>query len=88
METGSRPSSLKDGITRCVIRGWGGKMNDNYAMLTDRNREIVDSFIDFLVERQKKHEKELLDAVRECENGDCIGPFNSVDELMEELDKP
>ena len=63
-------------------------MNDNYAMLTDRNREIVDSFIDFLVERQKKHEKELLDAIHECENGDCIGPFNSVDELMEELDKP
>lgn len=60
-------------------------MNDNYAVLTDRNREIVDSFIDFLVERQKKHEKELLDAIRECENGDCIGHFNSVEELMTDL---
>ena len=44
-------------------------MSDNYAILTDRNKAIADSFIDFLAARQEKHEKELLDAIQECEKG-------------------
>ena len=60
-------------------------MSGNYAILTDRNKEAVDSFIDFLVARQERHEKELLEVVQECESGDYVGPFHSVEELMAEL---
>ena len=60
-------------------------MSDNYAVLTDRNKAVVDSFIDFLAARQERHEKELLDVVQECENGDYVGPFHSIEELMAEL---
>ncbi len=60
-------------------------MSGNYAILTDRNKATADSFIDFLAARQEKHEKELLDTVQECENGDYVGPFHSVEELMADL---
>ena len=61
-------------------------MSGNYAILTDRNKAVADSFIDFLAARQEMHEKELLDAVQECEKGDFVGPFHSVEELMADLD--
>lgn len=35
--------------------------------------------------RQEEHEEGLLKVVRECESGDFIGPFRSVDELMADL---
>ncbi len=60
-------------------------MSGNYDTLSVENRISVDNFIDFLAARQEKHEKELLEAIKECESGECIGPFHSVDELMAEL---
>ena len=60
-------------------------MSGNYAILTDRNKATADSFIDFLAARQEKHEKELLDTVQECEKGNYVGPFHSVEELMADL---
>ncbi len=35
--------------------------------------------------RQENAKKELLDVVRKCENGDYVGPFHSVEELMADL---
>ena len=60
-------------------------MSKNYALLTDDNKAMADLFIDFLAARQKKREREILAAIKEYENGESIGPFNSVEELMEDL---
>ena len=38
------------------------------------------------MDRQEKHEKELLDAIQEYEKGNYVGPFHSVKELMADLD--
>lgn len=52
-----------------------------------KSLEFIEKFIEGLkADRQEKHEKELLDAVQECENGNCVGPFHSVEELMADLD--
>lgn len=46
----------------------------------------VDNLIDFLHARQKMHEKELLDAIKECEEGKAEGPYHTVKEVMAALD--
>ncbi len=60
-------------------------MSGNYAILTDKNKEIADTFIDFLASKQEKHENEILEAIKEYEEGDAAGPYESVDELMADL---
>lgn len=61
------------------------QMSGNYAILTDENKAVVDKFIDFLAARQKIREQELLELIDECERGDAVGPFHSVEELMADL---
>lgn len=61
------------------------KMNGNYAILTDENKEIADTFIDFLAFKQEKRESVILDAIKEYEDGNAAGPFDTVDELMADL---
>ena len=58
----------------------------NYEMLTAENKITVDNLVDFLHARQEKHERELLDAIKECEEGRAEGPYRSVEELMAALD--
>ena len=60
-------------------------MSENYAVLTDTNKMVVDSFIDFLYAKQEAHEQELLSLLQEYEDGKTVGGFHSVDELMEDL---
>ena len=60
------------------------KMN-NYAILTDENKIIADSFIDYLVFKQENREESILASLREYENGQAAGPFDSVEELMADL---
>lgn len=61
-------------------------MNSNYDALTEENKATVDNLIDFLHNRQELHEKELLEAIKECEEGRSEGPYHSVKELMAALD--
>ena len=61
-------------------------MNSNYDALTEENKATVDNLIDFLHARQELHEKELLEAIKECEEGRAEGPYHSVKELMAALD--
>ncbi|MBQ9550156.1 MAG: hypothetical protein IJU87_05015 [Lachnospiraceae bacterium] len=61
------------------------KMNGNYAILTDENKEMADTFIDFLAFKQEKRESVILDAIKEYEDGNAAGPFDTVDELMADL---
>lgn len=61
------------------------KMSSNYAILTDENKEIADTFIDFLAFKQEKRESAILDALKEYEDGNAAGPFDTVDELMADL---
>ncbi len=60
-------------------------MNSNYAILTDVNKMIADAFIDFLLSKQENREEKILASLKEYDDGQAIGPFNSVDELMEDL---
>lgn len=60
-------------------------MSSNYAILSDENKAAADSFIDFLAARQEMKEKELLDAIKECDEGKAEGPYHSVAELMAAL---
>lgn len=62
------------------------KVSTNYDMLTTENKLTVDNLIDFLHARQELHEKELIDAIKECEDGKAEGPYHSVEELMAALD--
>ena len=62
------------------------KVNSNYDALTEENKATVDNLIDFLHARQELHEKELLEAIKECEEGRAEGPYHSVKELMAALD--
>ncbi len=62
------------------------KVSPNYDMLTTENKLTVDNLIDFLHARQELHEKELIDAIKECEDGKAEGPYHSVEELMAALD--
>ena len=59
--------------------------NTNYNILTAANRELVDEFIDFLVARQEKNQKETQEAMREFEEGRSVGPINSVKDLMADV---
>ncbi len=61
-------------------------LNKNYDELTEENKITVDSMIDFLYERQESHKRELLDAIKECEEGKTEGPYHSVEELIAALD--
>lgn len=61
-------------------------MSSNYDTLTAENKVTVDNLIDFLHARQELHEKKLLDAIRECEEGKADGPYHSVREVMAALD--
>ena len=60
-------------------------MSGNYNILTDENKKTADAFIDFLAARQELHEKELIETIKEYENGKAKGPFFSVEELMKDL---
>ncbi len=64
----------------------GTVMNAVYNQLSDANRNIVDNLVEFLFARQKKNEKETLDAIRDADAGRTIGPFNSIDDLTKALD--
>ena len=71
-----------------MITAKGSVMSDNYDILTDANKMIVDSFIDFLAYKQSiqdEREHSVLDSISEYENGQAAGPFSSVDELMADL---
>lgn len=61
-------------------------VSTNYDDLTAENKMTVDNLIDFLHARQKMHEKELLDAIKECEEGKAEGPYHTVKEVMAALD--
>ncbi len=61
------------------------EMSGNYAILTDEHKEMADAFIDFLAFKQGKRESAILDAIKEYEDGDAAGPFDTVDELMADL---
>lgn len=58
---------------------------NSYAILNEQNRAAADSFIEFLALRQEEHEQELLETLREYEEGRSVGPFETVDELMADL---
>ncbi len=60
-------------------------MNDNYAILTDENKKMADTFIDFLAFKQERRENEILSAIKEYEDGEAAGPFDTVDELLADL---
>ena len=60
-------------------------MSSNYAILTEENKKIADVFIDFLAFKQENRESEILVAIKEYEEGDSSGPFDTVDELMADL---
>ncbi|MCR4908482.1 MAG: hypothetical protein K5985_06580 [Lachnospiraceae bacterium] len=60
-------------------------MGENYAILTDENKLVVNEFIDFLVAKQERREQVILDSIKEYEDGLAAGPFNSVEELMADL---
>jgi len=61
-------------------------MNANYGALTVENRNIIDDMVDFLFAKQQKNEAETLAAMRDADAGRTIGPFYSIDDLMEALD--
>lgn len=42
-------------------------------------------FIDFLAAKQEKREMDILDALKEYEEGRAVGPFHSVSDLMADL---
>lgn len=59
-------------------------MNNN-SILSDENKRIADKFTDLLAQNQKEREKSILEALREFEEGKSIGPFDTADDLMAEL---
>ena len=61
-------------------------MNANYGALTAANRDVIDDMIDFLFAKQQKNEAETLAAIRDADAGRTIGPFYSINNLMEALD--
>lgn len=60
-------------------------MNANYGALTVANRNVIDDMVDFLFAKQQKNEAETLAAMHDADTGCTIGPFNSIDDLMEAL---
>lgn len=60
-------------------------MSENYAILTDAHKIMVDSYIDFLADKQDRFEKNILDAIEEYESGKAIGPFSTIESLMAAL---
>ena len=60
-------------------------LDSKYAFLTEDNKRIVDSFIEFLIYKQERQEENILTAIKEYEDGDAAGPFASVDDLMADL---
>ncbi len=62
-------------------------MNGRYAELNPRNKKIADEFIDFLYFRQTQHEKELMEAIRDCEEGRTEGPYDSLEALTDALNQ-
>ncbi len=61
-----------------------GVVEELYGIASNVKMDVDDIRRERLA-RQEKHEEGLLKVVRECESGDFVGPFRSVDELMADL---
>ena len=63
--------------------------NTLYKHLDEERRDIADAFISFLYQQQSEStaEDETAEVIQAALNGEgIIGPYSTIDELMEALD--
>lgn len=59
------------------------KVSDYYRCLSDASQLEVNDFIEYLYHKENKDE--TLAAIEEARSGKTVGPFNSVEEFLDDL---